>query len=80
MHSSPSCGYLGQPKGGRLWKLGCHSDPVSLGNGLIYITDSKANVTGDDRPQLRAVTASAPTLPYLTYKVFIIIINLHSFQ
>ena len=50
------------PGEGKLWKLGCHSGFVSRGNGLISITGSKANVTGDERPQLRTATTSA-TLP-----------------
>ena len=49
---------------GKLWKLGCHSGPVSRGNGLISTTGSKADVTRDKRLQLRAAIACAPTLPY----------------
>ena len=56
-------GYLGKPWEGKLWKLGCHSGPVSQGNGLISITGSKVNVTGDERLQLHAATACTPTLP-----------------
>ena len=47
-------GYLRKPVEGKLWKLGCHNGPVSRSNGLISTTGSKADVTGDERPQLRA--------------------------
>ena len=40
---------LGKPWNGKLLELGCHSDLVSQGNELISTTDSKANVTGDER-------------------------------
>ena len=40
-------------------ELGCHSGPVSRGNGVISTTGSKANVMRDERPQLRAATACA---------------------
>ena len=33
---------------GKLWKLGCHSGPVSRGNVLISTTGSKADATGDE--------------------------------
>ena len=66
--SSPSCsssqmgwlinGYLGKPGEGKLWKLGCHSGPVSWSNGLISTKGSKADVTGNEHPQLQRV----PTL------------------
>ena len=57
-------GYLGKPREGKLWKLSCYSGPVSLGNGLISTTGSKANATGDERLQLHATIASAPTLHF----------------
>ena len=44
-------------------KLGCHSDPLSLGNGLISTTGSKADVAGDECLHQCAATACAPTLP-----------------
>ena len=34
---------------GKLWKLGCHSGPVTWRNGLLSTTGSKAYVTGDER-------------------------------
>ena len=37
---------------------------VARGNGSISTTGSKANVTGDEGPQLHAATVYAPTLPY----------------
>ena len=37
-------GYLGSPEEGKLWKLGCHSGPVSRGNRLISTTSSKADM------------------------------------
>ena len=43
--------YQGKPGEDKLWKLGCHSGPVSWRNGLIFITGSKADVTGDERLQ-----------------------------
>ena len=71
MHSPPSCsssqmgwlinGYLGKPGEGKLWKLGCHSGPVSRSIGLISTTGSKANVMGDERPRQHLATANAPT-------------------
>ena len=53
---------LGKPGEGKLWKVRCHSGPAFQGNGLISTTGSKVNVTGDERPQLRAVTACVNTL------------------
>ena len=44
------------------------SGPVSWSNGLISTTGSKAYVTGDERPQLRAAIACAPTLSYYLYQ------------
>ena len=44
--------YLGKRRENKLWKVGCHSGPVSRRNKLISTTVSKANVTGDERPQL----------------------------
>ena len=49
---------------GKQWKVGCHSGPVSRGNRLISTTGSKANVAGDEHPQLRTATVCVPTLPY----------------
>ena len=56
---------LGKPGEGKLWNVGCHSGPVFWHNGLISTTGSKANVTGDERRQLRTAIACAPpyTLP-----------------
>ena len=48
----------------KLWKLVYRSSPVSRGNRLIFTTVSKANVTGDERPHLRAATACSRTLPF----------------
>ena len=56
--------YLGKPGEGKLWKLGCHSGPVSQDNKLISTTGSKANVARDEHPYLCAATACAPTLPF----------------
>ena len=73
--SSPSCslsqmgclinGDPEKPVEGKLWKLRCHSGSVFWHNRLISTTDSKANVTGDECPQLRPATECAPTLPYI---------------
>ena len=49
-----------------MWKLRCHSGPVSRRNRLVSTTGSKDNVTGDKRPQLRAVIVCVPTLSYLS--------------
>ena len=53
------------PRIGKLWKLKCHSGPVSRGNRLLSTTGSKAYVTGDERPQLCTATVCAHTLPSL---------------
>ena len=50
----------------KLWKPGCHSGPVYWGNGLIFTTGSKANVTGDECLQLQRV----PTLYTTWFIVF----------
>ena len=57
-------GYLGKPWEGKLWKLECHSGPVSRRNGLISTTGSNFDVVRDERLHLRAATACANTLPY----------------
>ena len=57
-------GNLGKPGEGKLWKLECHSGPVSLHKELIFTTtDSKANATGDEFLELHPATACGPTLP-----------------
>ena len=48
---------------GKLWKVECHSGPVTWNNVLISTTGSKADVTRNERPHLCVVTACAPTLP-----------------
>ena len=58
-------GYLGKPGEDKLWKVGCHSGPVSRCNGLNSTTGSKANATGDERPRLPAAIACASTLSVL---------------
>ena len=45
------------------WKVGCQSGPVSRRNGLISTTGLKADVTGDERPQLCAAIACVPPPP-----------------
>ena len=58
-----------------LWKVECHSGPVSRRNGLIFTTGSKANVTGDERPlQLRAATKCQHSLLIIIIVIFTIII------
>ena len=52
-------------------KLRCHSGPVSWDNRLISTTGSKANVTGDERPQPHAAIACAPTLVF-THRIMYI--------
>ena len=68
-------GYLGKTKvpiyrpswvSCALWKLICHSGPVSWGNGLISTIGTKTNEMGDERQQLLAAIACAHTLPLPT--------------
>ena len=47
---------------GKMWKVGCHSGPVSRRNGSISTTGLKAFVTGDERLRLLAAIVCAPTL------------------
>ena len=49
---------------GKLWKLGCHSGLVSQGNGLIFVTGSKADKTGEERPHQQRVSPLYLTLLY----------------
>ena len=58
--------YLGKPGIGKLWKVGCHSGPVSRRNESISTTGSKTYATGDERPQLRA----ASILPYTSLHLY----------
>ena len=37
---------------------------MSRGNEILFTTGSKADVTGDERPQLRTRIACDPTLPF----------------
>ena len=53
-------GYLSCPGEDKLWKLECHSGPVSRGNILISTTSLKADVAGDEPSKLRAATACVP--------------------
>ena len=68
---------MGKPGEGKLWKVGCHSGPVSRCNGSISTTGSKANVMGDERLQLRAAIACAPTLSYLCKYMYVLMLHLH---
>ena len=70
-------GYLRKPGEGKLRKLGYHSDPVSRDNGLISTIGSKANVTGDERRQLRATTACTLnfTLPTLDQRLCVVSVS-----
>ena len=54
--------YLRKPGEGKLWKVKCYYDPVSLCNESLHTTDSKAG-TGDEWPQLRTDTACEHILP-----------------
>ena len=52
------------PGEGKQWKVECDSGPVSRHNGLLSTTSIKANVTGDECPQLCTAITCANTLPY----------------
>ena len=65
------------------WSINGYIGKVNYGNSDVTVavtdyfptTGSKANVTGDEGPQLRAATGYAPTLPYLTSNTTDVITN-----